>query len=317
MYRVSMNKEKPFLTGKYTIPPPQISMDESSPADSAFSFSDVEFPIYQTNYQSIRNDDLSKYYGVTTGYEGLESKITKFLIDGLTRDCPDAFSKEMNDTDLSLICHPAQERLKFDSNYHLTESVKQYEAELDAIASLIQEDLAVVHIEEDGNNSLVAAHVTAPNYWNPGYILGKNLFEIHAVVPGLPPIGPDWASLLAKKESRVVQMQWGVTTDDRLNHHPDRPANWSGADDEWSGRKFEPDNPSLYVRVERQIFIGFGDCFLFIIRTYFHDCKTLQDDEKTQLAEAIKGMDSETRRYKGVADEQNDAVRKWLTNPQK
>jgi hypothetical protein len=309
-----MNSEKPFLTGKYTIPPPQIQIDDDSPDGRVFHFDDAEFSVYRKNYRSVREENLSKCYGMTSEYRVLESCVTKYMMDRLVYDCPDAFAMETNNSESILACPIADERLVFDSTYSLQESSVPYESALDAIVSLLQEDVAVVKVEENGRNTLAAAHVTAPNYWGPAEILGKSLADIHRVVPGMPRIGSNWVSRLAEEGNRVVQYQWGITTDDRLNHHPDKPPNSSLSDGEWHGRKFNPDHPTLFVRVERQTFVGFGNCFLFAIRTYFHDCETFTTDERHALADGIRSMGEEKREYKGLANAQNDAICTWLTS---
>jgi hypothetical protein len=308
-----MDIEKPFLTGKYTIPPPQRQIEEGAPTAKIFDFDADEFSLYRNNYESVRREDLTKYYGATSEYVSVESMVTGFLVDQLAQEWPDVFTKETGPSNVTLMCPIANERLVFDASFHLKDSNHPYDSGLDAVASLIQEDVAIVRVDGQGANTIVAAHVTAPNYWRPADILDKNLAEIHAVVPGLPEIGEQWVARLVQQGNRTVQTQWGITTDNRLNHHPDKPKMFRDGEIEWQGRNFDPENPELYVRVERQTFVGFGHCFLFTIRTYFHDCHALSSEEKKFLAGAIRGMDENTRVYKGLDNEQNQLICDWLS----
>ncbi len=64
-----------------------------------------------------------------------------------------------------------------------------------------------------------------------------------------------------------VRFAWGLATDRYLNHHPIAPEGKNTRF--WEGRRFDPDNPELYLRVERQVTHGFPeiDAFMFTIRT--------------------------------------------------
>ncbi len=74
-----------------------------------------------------------------------------------------------------------------------------------------------------------------------------------------------------------TRFAWGISTDDRLNHHPEPPVGYDP--EEWRGRKF---SDQFFVRVERQNLIGLKevDAFIFTIRTYFYDVEALNSEEK-------------------------------------
>ena len=83
-----------------------------------------------------------------------------------------------------------------------------------------------------------------------------------------------------------VRFAWGVGTDNRLNHHPAPPPGKTEL--EWGGRRFDPKNPKLYARVERQVLwaIPNKNRALFTIRTYFQD---MAEMKKTN-PDAVKGL---------------------------
>jgi hypothetical protein len=108
-----------------------------------------------------------------------------------------------------------------------------------------------------------------------------------------------------------VRFAWGLSTDQRLNHHPQPP---SGVDAEaWYGRNFNADRPALYMRVERQVLWPFRqqDASFFAIRPYFYDCAQLDRHQRNQLADALEGMSSATLEYKGLGEGQS-AMCHWL-----
>jgi hypothetical protein len=67
----------------------------------------------------------------------------------------------------------------------------------------------------------------------------------------------------------MVRFAWGLSTDTPLNHHPEPPMNILPL--QWQGRNFDPNNPRLYLRIERQVIWGLPkyEAVLFVIRTYF------------------------------------------------
>jgi hypothetical protein len=104
-----------------------------------------------------------------------------------------------------------------------------------------------------------------------------------------------------------VRFAWGVTFDDELNHHPNRPKT-----------PFDPANPRAFLRVERQTIWGFPrvGAALFTIRTYLYDCNELRRDPATRdpLVSALRTMPPASLKYKGIAP-YADALIAWLTSP--
>jgi hypothetical protein len=97
-----------------------------------------------------------------------------------------------------------------------------------------------------------------------------------------------------------VRFAWGLSTDMRLNHHPEAPADHDPLD--WEGRAFDPAKPKLFVRTERQTLTGVPQvqAVLFTIRTYFEDVQSLTQAQQNQLHDAIESMSHDTLRYKGL-----------------
>jgi len=307
---------KPYLSGQYSIPPTQMSIRPEVPSELAmddknvFQFSIDDYPKYVKNYDELCGKGLEDYYGTTSDFDRLSKRVTEFCVKTLVQEYPEHFDLIKGEDGFTFVCYPAKKQISLKKNY----SIKpDYLNILGELAPLLQEDMAVVRVQPSGTQEIIGTHITAPNYWRPASVLEKNINEIHGPVPDLPRIGQQWLQKLAEKNNRMVQFQWGITTDDRLNHLPDPPNWYTGTDAEWTGRTFNVADPKLFVRVERQTFIGLGSGFLFLIRTYFHDCKAMTQTERNTLAEAIDGMDEATRLYKGLEDSQNEAICKWLT----
>ncbi len=181
------------------------------------------------------------------------------------------------------------------------------------LALNVPEDLCVVHVDDQGDR-LVAAHVCAPSHWAPREKIGKNFRDIHAPVPGIDSVSANASRLIpALVRGRYKRLGWSLTTDDRLNHHPDPPPGFAGARDAWVGKTFDPEDPKLFVRIERQTLLGLPEvsAFVFTIRVYFRDCTVMPLHERSQLAAALRSMSRESRIYKGI-DGAFDLIVEWL-----
>lgn len=111
----------------------------------------------------------------------------------------------------------------------------------------------------------------------------------------------------------MVRFAWGLSTDTRLNHHPEPPPNLSVS--QWQGRDFDAQNPQLYLRIERQVIWGLPEyeAALFTIRTYFRDCSLIKKDSllRVKLCAAIESMSPESLFYKGLVDSKA-SILNWL-----
>ena len=178
----------------------------------------------------------------------------------------------------------------------------------DALACLVQEDLAIVSTSPDGRHWLSAAHICFPNGWAPAEKVGHSFAGVHEPVAGMADMnrrGEEFVNIMTRATEGLVRFAWGVTFDDRLNHHPDKPRT-----------PFDPTNPRAFLRVERQTVWGFParGAALFTIRTYLYDLHDLRRDSSTRdaLIAALRSMSPESRAYKGLADH-FDPLLDWLS----
>lgn len=308
----------PFDSGAYKVAPSLIPLEKplgNGPADKRVFQLDREFEANLKNTHEARADDLAKYYGVAELSPSVQAAVFSYMIRQLHTEHPRLFTVEDVTGGLRMRCALTGESLLFDPSFNLLpESDGDYTSSLDALASQVQEDLAIVRVE-NGRDWLAALHVTAPNYWDPSEKLGKSFVDIHAPVAGIESLNRSAPTLIAAmiKNARYQRFAWGLTTDRRLNHHPNPPAAFDGTPSEWHGRTFNPKDPELYVRIERQVIIGFEDvsAFLFSIRPYFLDCATMHPKHRSALHSALNSMTSVSRIYKGLERSVNQ-IMQWL-----
>jgi hypothetical protein len=179
---------------------------------------------------------------------------------------------------------------------------------LDALACQVQEDLAIVSTSPERGHWLSAAHVCFPNGWAPGEKAGHSFAGVHEPVAGMAEMnrrGEEFVNIMTRATDGLVRFAWGVTFDDELNHHPDKPRT-----------RFDPANPRAFLRVERQTIWGFPSvaASLFTIRTYLYDLADLRRDPATRdpLIAALHTMSPGSRAYKGLA-ESFDPLVDWLS----
>ncbi len=169
---------------------------------------------------------------------------------------------------------------------------------LGGVIEQIQEDV-IIHALEDDQDWMAYGHVCLPSSWRPEEKIGQNLHALHSPIPGM-----NLDNSLQLVETMVHQgpferFIWSVVFDDRLNFHPDIPKS-----------TFDPKNPNVFVKVERQVTVGFpnqsGGLFLL--------CESLLDEneiDRTALAKSIRGMNNAELAYKGLSDCSVDLVN-WL-----
>ena len=166
------------------------------------------------------------------------------------------------------------------------------------IAMQIQEDIAIHRLGDD-RDWLAATHICFPSGWLPDEKIGRSFSEIHEPIPGFN----------LKTSRKMVEAMvyngpferfvWSPVFEDRINFHPSTPK-----------KKFDPSNPCVFVKVERQLTIGFPEhrASLFVMRQFL-----IRDDiDKLALAESLKSMTQEQRVYKGISENFNELVA-WLS----
>lgn len=173
---------------------------------------------------------------------------------------------------------------------------------LDAIGLRIQEDFAVhVFDEEKKEDWLAYANVHLPSNWLPENNIGKNFRDIHEVVPGMALNKSDGTVRVMMTKGPFVRFVWTVVFENKLNWHPRLPR-----------KPFDPKNPTVFVKVERQVTKPFPEinAMLFLIRVYL---MPLDEVKIKPLISALKGMTPEQRKYKSI-DEDCDNLIEYLTS---
>lgn len=171
---------------------------------------------------------------------------------------------------------------------------------LGGLALLIQEDFAVLVVDEYGGNRLAYLNVSMPSGWAPEEKIGRPFDQVHAPVPHIEPINTKQdsiARLMVNSTRGAVRFAWTVTTDGALNHHPCRDRSF----DHPTPVPDHPDGEPL-LRVERQVIQGFPghDAALFLIRTYLYPFESLDEPTRVALSSAVAGMSEASLAYKNM-----------------
>lgn len=314
----------PLDNGRYEVKPglmPLSSNLGNDRIDQQVFQIDSNFAHYRQAKLTARRERLSKYYQ-TYNYSGVAGAIAHLIIARLTQEYPQYFYLERLSTGNALLhCHLTAETLYLDAYWQLQQSQSNvkpaYESTLDALACQVQEDLAVVCRGSDGANWLSVIHLCYPNHWAAEDKIGKDFALVHAPVAGMEKINQSAGAIVNTMIERepMVRFAWGLSTDTRLNHHPNPPLGIQVK--QWCGREFNINNPRLYLRIERQIIWGLPEyqAALFTIRTYFRDCKVIKQDAvlRPKLVAALDSMTADSLVYKGLAERKNSILR-WLTD---
>lgn len=291
-------------------------------ADGRILQLDRQWARYRANKLQARTEALSKYYCAVPAFDGaIRNAVAALLLDTLAAEYPEQFILEQRSTkQRRLHCPTSGEQLDFDihgrlTGAHCAEDVRPpYRDNLDALTCQIQEDLAVVSTTPRECGQVLMLHLCAPNHWAAGDRIGRSFQEAHGPVPQFQRVARHTPALLAnlRDAGPYVRFAWGLATDPRLNHHPEPPPGTVDAA-AWHGRQFDPAEPALYLRVERQVLVGIpaADCFVFAIRTYITPADELTPDQRRMLADAVLGMDEEIVEYKGLSGQQT-AIAHWL-----
>lgn len=268
---------------------------------------DANFLHYREQKLTARKERLEKYYCAGTLEPDKKSYITRFIMHQLCKEHPILFRHQLQNNHHQLLCRITGDTLIFDQNFILLTPLPDsngYVDCLDGLAMQVQEDIALVEIPDRGNDRITALHLCFPNHWAAEEKVGQSFLSSHAPVPGMAKIKQHAVQLLDNLLNRgpFVRFAWGLATDERLNHHPIAPD--YAKTEQWQGRLFDPANPELYLRVERQVIQGLPaiNTLLFTIRTYFYDVANLKrSPEKRQaLQSALQSMSAAILHYKGL-----------------
>lgn len=276
---------------------------------------DNQWPRYRRAKLKARRECLDKYLCAAHLSEAVESHAASLLLKRLSQEYPMYFHLDSGVSILS--CRLTGERLIFDSALRLIEAdgsktAPTYRDALDALCCQIQEDLAIVELRND-QAIITYLHLCLPNYWAAADKIGRGFTEAHAPVPVMDKINAKAHQLINSLLTKgpFERFTWGLTCDNRLNHHPSPPPRWNA--ETWHGRRFDPQHPALYLRIERQVTLPCPkvNAFLFMIRTYCRAVKTLCRAEIERLLGAIQTMPPAILAYKGLAADR-DRIIAWL-----
>lgn len=159
------------------------------------------------------------------------------------------------------------------------------------IAKEIDEDL-IIHRANNEKDYTSSMHVCFPSNWYPENKIGKSFLQTHSNVP-----------MNLQNSFKIVdaiinnnffeRFVWSVVYENKYNFHPDL-----------KHKKFDKNKPEVFVKVERQVTIGFpkNNFCLFILRQYL-----INEDEldKKSLAKSIENMNEEQKKYKSLKNPQD------------
>lgn len=272
-----------------------------------------------------RHERLSKYYRTQMLSSDVSTTILRFIIERLTLEYPELFQLDsQTDNDMALYCKLTNETLIFDQKLRFIRAERNgpapspdYHDSLDALACQIQEDLAIISRSPFGRDWLAAVHLCQANNWAAEEKIGQPFQSIHEPVAGMKNSERDAKAIVNTivNKGPFVRFAWGLTTVAELNQHP-RPCLSSGSKNEPNIR-FNPQHPSLYLRVERQILWPFPEqqAALFTIRTYLTDCQQIRENKEKnkKLITTLQSMTKEQLKYKCLNKDYTSIV-KWLSS---
>jgi len=261
---------------------------------------DNEWQQYRHAKMIARAERLDKYVCSHQLGPAAESRATLYIVNQLTHEHPEQFELTKSKNNIRLHCRLSGEQLDFDQSLQLINN-NEYHNTLDALCCQIQEDIAIV--ERCRQTDFISyLHICLPNHWAAEDKIGKSFIDAHLPVPAMDKINKQAPKLIDTliHKGPFERFAWGIATDKRLNHHPIVPGGIEQA--EWQGRKFDPDEPELYLRIERQTTADLPKvgAFIFAIRTYHRSVKNLTSDELTILKQAILTMPDTVKTYKGL-----------------
>jgi hypothetical protein len=230
------------------------------------------YHVYKTGYSTLPDLKKINFEDVFEKNRAESSAIQVEKHDSLANQ--NYFFEYRNDPEFYKICQ--QFILKY---YPCDLKSKNY---LD-IAKEIDEDL-IIHRTDSEKDYVSSIHVCLPSSWSPEDKIGKNFKEIHRDVPmNLKNSNKIVKAIMHGSFERFV---WSVIFEKKYNYHP-----------RFKKENFNSKNPKIFIKVERQVTVGFGDFCLFILRQYLIEEEKI---DKKFLYESLKNMTLEQREYKGL-----------------
>ena len=151
------------------------------------------------------------------------------------------------------------------------------------VAKEIDEDL-IIHRMDDDKDYVSSIHVCLPSHWLPEDKIGKSFDEIHRPIP--MNLSNSKKLVRAIMNGCFERFVWSVAYKKKYNSHPRFKRDF-----------FDPKKPELFIKIERQVTVGFENFCLFILRQYLIEEK---DIDKIALLNSLKKMNSEQKKYKSL-----------------
>lgn len=296
-------KYLPFILGTYSTAPGLTLMNKATTGKDQLVFHiDETYNEYLNNKALCREEGIRKYYLDHALETSTAAHVNKYILHQVVKEYPEQFIFENEGNHYSLTNRITREKIQWSVDWISVEG-NLYLSLFDALCCQLQEDVAVFQIDKNEKDYLTAIHLCAPNHWSPAAKIGKPFDRIHDPVPHIERVTSHYFKMLSSiinTRGPYTRFAWGISTDTRLNHHPEPPPGTDVAI--WNGRQIDDASQPFYVRTERQNLVGFPEvkAFLFTIRTYFYDISSFTYSEKKALEAAVDSMSAETLTYKGL-----------------
>ncbi len=278
----------PWLAGEYDVSPrlKGLGFDfGNADLDSKVFQIDSQFDHFRAEKLACRAEDTAKYQLAHRLSPRVETAATTKIVEILQSEWPQWFHFHEG----QLACHLTGEVIS---------------PTLEQLALQVQEDFAIVSTDQV-QDWISYLNVCLPSHWSPAERIGGSFFATHSVVPGMErvtAISRQMVDAMVHK-GPFVRFVWGLQSDNRLNHHPEPPAEFEASKslEEWIGQDY---TKPIWVRAERQVIYGLPQvgAALFLIRvSMIPEAELIQDSVSTKrLVQAVASMSSQSRTYKGI-----------------
>jgi dimethylamine monooxygenase subunit A len=308
----------PPASGRYEMKPGLVTLGTdfgNGTADGQMFQFDAGYVQYRKVKQLARAERLSKYYQTRGFGSEVAAVVCRFIAGRLGEEYPQLFGLKEQGGELALSCAMSGELLRFDQEMGRVvggEADPPYADPFDALATQVQEDLAVVR-RVNGKDWTCAIHLCFPHRWTAEEKIGLDFVTMHLPVPGMESFRKPGMVTNMIEFGPFTRFVWELCTDDRLNHHREPPPGLGP--EAWRERPFDPQRPRLFLRVEREVLWGFPEqeAALLAVRVSFRDGEEIRKDAalREPLCKTIESMSPEALQYKGLVEHRDDILA-WL-----